>query len=75
MDSKRLTTEQIKKLAFGIASLSQQQRGTIREVLERLVRDGIIWRRELHVELRKLKEAGMISDIDRRAVEAAVFEE
>jgi hypothetical protein len=75
MDSKRLTTEQIKRLAFGIGSLSQEQRGTIRGLLERLAKDGIIWRRELTVELRKLKQAGTISDIDRRAVEAAVFEE
>ena len=73
MDSKRLTTEEIKKLAFGIASLNQDQRETVRQTLHRLASDGTVWRRELHLELRKLKEAGTISEIDRKAVEAAVF--
>lgn len=71
----RLTREQIKRLVYGIASLNQEQRGLVSQTLEHLAHssDGHISPIELEKELRKLRAAFKISEIDAKAVTHAVF--
>ena len=67
--------EEIDKMTYHIASLSQVQRELIRHVLRQLhdQTGGIIWQDKLHKELLRMKNEGEISDIDRGSVEEAVF--
>ncbi len=71
----RLTREQIKKLVYGIESLNQDQRALVKETLERLTHssDGHISPIELEKELRTLRAAFKISEIDAKAITRAVF--
>ncbi len=76
MNPARLTTDQIKKLVYGIESLNQEQRGLITELLERLAggHDGHVYPLDLQKELWRLRDAHQLSDIDVKAVTRAVFE-
>ena len=71
----RLTREQIKKLVYGIESLNQDQRALVSETLEHLAHssDGHVSLVELEKELRKLRAAFKISEIDAKAITRAVF--
>lgn len=75
MNPVKLTTIEIKKLVFGLKSLDEDQKALIRETLGRLTRspDAHIGPEELRRELSKLKAEFKISDIDAKAVMAAVF--
>lgn len=71
----RLTREQIKRLVYGIESLNQDQRALVSETLEHLAHssDGHVSPVELEKELRKLRAAFKISEIDGKAITRAVF--
>jgi len=69
-----LTDEQIRKLTLCIDTLSQKERETVRDLLKRIKSDGI-YEAELHRELLKLREEYLISEIDMKKIEQAIFEE
>lgn len=71
----RLTREQIKRLVYGIESLNQDQRALVSDTLEHLAHssDGHVSPVELEKELRKLRAAFKISEIDGKAITRAVF--
>ena len=75
MNPVKLSREEIKKLVFGIASLDQDQRALVGDVLARLAHsaDGKISPEELRRELSRLRAAFKISEIDAKTVFAAVF--
>lgn len=75
MNPVKLTTLEIKKLVYGLKSLDEGQKALVRETLGRLARspDAHISPQELQRELWRLRDAYKISDIDAKAVMAAVF--
>ncbi len=75
MEPIKLTTEEIKKLTYGLKSLDQNQRAAVSEVLVKLAHsaDARISEDELRRELSKLKADHQISDFDAKAVMQAVF--
>jgi hypothetical protein len=72
----QLTKEQIDKLTFSVASLDGEQRHAVREMLYRLHDrgGGTMYRESLHRELAKLRDEGVISDIDLHSTESAIFQ-
>jgi len=74
-DPKRFTREQLKELTFTLQFRDQQQRDLVRQKLFQLhdLHDGLIYRRDLHLELLKMQETYEISDVERQHVEAALF--
>lgn len=74
-DLKQFTREEIKELTFSISSLDQKQRETVRDRLYHLhdLNSGRISRRTLHLELIKMKQAYLISELDQRNIEAAFY--
>ncbi|MBU1922069.1 hypothetical protein KKD84_02480 [Patescibacteria group bacterium] len=73
-DKVYLTDEQIRKLTLFIDTLSQKERETVRDLLKRIKGDGI-YEAELHRELLKLRKEYLISEIDMKNIEQAIFEE
>lgn len=74
MNPVKLTEEHVKKLLYGLKSLDVAQRALVKETLVALGREhGEIWPADLHRALQHLRAEFKISEIDARAVEAAVF--
>jgi len=67
-----LTNEQIEKITSVIDSLDTKERYIVEEMLER-IKSGGIYETELKRELAKLRGEYLISDIDRRNIEEAIF--
>ena len=74
-DIKQFTREEIKEVTFGISSLDQKQRETVRDRLYHLhdLYSGRISRRTLHLELVKMRQAYQISELDQHNIEAAFY--
>jgi len=71
-DKIYLTDEQIEKITSVIDSLDTKERHIVEEMLER-IKSGGIYETELERELAKLRSEYLISDIDRRNIEKAIF--
>ncbi|NIP32719.1 hypothetical protein GWN26_07005 [Candidatus Saccharibacteria bacterium] len=71
-DKIYLTDEQIEKITSVIDSLDTKERHIVEEMLER-IKSGGIYETELERELAKLRSEYLISDIDRRNIEEAIF--
>jgi len=71
-DKINLTQDQIRKITALIDSLDAKERYIVREMLERIKSDGI-YETELERELGRLRSEHLISDIDRRNIEEAIF--
>lgn len=71
----RLTREEIKKLVYGLRSLDDGQKATVRATLEDLAHGGDdhVGPEELKKALRRLREEHRISEIDSDAIFASVF--
>ena len=72
MAFKHLTDHEIQKFTFQMKTLDQNQREIVRDLLNRL-QSGGIGELELKKELQKLRQERQISEIDRRAIEEAIF--
>lgn len=77
MKPVKLTAIEIKHLVFGLKSLNEDQRALVRETLDELAHssDAHVSPEELKRALSRLKAEFKISDIDAKAVTAAVFKE
>lgn len=71
-DKIYLTNEQIEKITHVIDSLDTKERHIVEQMLER-IKSGGIYETELERELAKLRSGYLISDIDRRNIEEAIF--
>jgi|GEM_PF-2312556 len=71
-DKINLTNDQIEKIISVIDSLDTKERYIVEEMLER-IKSGGIYETELERELGKLRNEHLISDIDRRNIEEAIF--
>ena len=67
-----LTNEQIEKIVSVNDSLDTKERHIVEQMLER-IKSGGINETELKRELGKLRSDYLISDIDRRNIEEAIF--
>ena len=71
-DKINLTNDQIEKITSVIDSLDSKERYIVEEMLER-IKSGGIYETELERELNKLRSEYLISDIDKRNIEEAIF--
>jgi len=71
-DKISLTEDQIDHIVRTIDSLDAKQRGVVEEMLDRIRFDGI-YETELKRELGKLRSKYLISEIDYRNIEEAIF--
>jgi Mg/Co/Ni transporter MgtE len=71
-DKIYLTDEQIERITSVINSLDTKERHIVEQMLER-IKSGGIYKTELERELEKLRRRYLISDIDRRNIEEAIF--
>jgi hypothetical protein len=71
-DKIYLTDDQVESILSKIDSLDTKERHIVEEMLDRIRRDGI-YDTELHRELLKLRSKYLISEIDFRNIEQAIF--
>jgi len=71
-DKIYLTDNQVESILHAIDSLDTKERHIVEEMLDRIKRDGI-YETELHRELSKLRGKYLISDIDLKNIEEAIF--
>jgi len=71
-DKIYLTDGQVEKILYAIDSLDAKERQIVEEMLDRIRKDGI-YETELERELGKLRSEYLISDIDFKNIEEAIF--
>ncbi len=72
--SKFFSTKDLKGVTVKASSLSQSQRGVVRDALGKLKAGGI-GKNELKRTMRDLRDSHQISKVDRKAIERAMFED
>lgn len=71
-DKIYLTDERVERIINSIDSLDTRERNIVEKMLGSIKRDGI-YKTELHRELSKLRSKYLISDIDFKNIEEAIF--
>jgi len=71
-DKIYLTGDQVERIVQSIDSLDTKERHIVEQMLDRIRRDGI-YDTELKRELSKLRSKYLISDIDFKNIEEAIF--
>ena len=74
MNPVKLTSDQIKRLVYGIESLQEAQRALVSETLSGLMQEHQqIWPQDLQRALRRLRDGYKISELDEKSIASAVF--
>jgi hypothetical protein len=74
MKPAKLTSEELRKLVYGLHGLHDDQRALIKATLEDLLRQHAeIWPEDLQRALRRLREEFKISEAEAKTVVSAIF--